>query len=127
MKKRKREAPYSGMMTMKGNHKKPVELNTNPYSPEEVEYATQQFMTDIIAFRKEASITPIRCEPVCLTEAARNCSVAVTGNNVSSLLALQEEKDKQDQEDWLSKNIGKVIVLMAFAVLPIIAYMIINR
>lgn len=97
------------------------------YSEEDREYIARQFMNDIVALRKSAAVTPIRCEPVNLTEAADQCSIAVTGNNVSSLLALQEEKDKLEQQDWLDKHMGHIIVIMAFCVLPIVAYLVINR
>ena len=97
------------------------------YTDEEIEYATNMFMSDIISLRKIAAVTPVKCEPVYLTEAAEMCTVAVTGNNVSNLLALQEEKDKMEQEDWLSKHMGHLIAVLALMGLPIIGYMVINH
>lgn len=97
------------------------------YTEKDIEIITQSFMRDLIKFRKEASITPISCTPTSLVRAAELSQVATTGNDVSHLLTMQEEKDKQDQDDWLTKHMGHLIALLALMGLPIIGYMVISH
>lgn len=101
--------------------------DSQEYTSDDIEYITRLFMNDLIEFRKTAAVKPIRAEPVNIMEAADMCSVATTGNNVSALLALQEEKDKALQQDWLERHIGQIVAILAVGALPLIAYILINR
>lgn len=93
----------------------------------QVDFAAKRLMEVIIAFRKEVECTPIKCEPLYLTEAAELCTVGVTGNMVNNLLTLQELGDKKDQVDWMDKHWLKVILGLVVLMVPLVYYMIINK
>lgn len=96
-------------------------------SEEGVEYATRRLVENIINFRKEIAITPLKTEPLYLTEAAELCVMAETGNMVSNLLSLQEQADKSAMVDWLDKHFGQLIAVSIVLLIPLIYYMVIKN
>ena len=94
---------------------------------EQIEYAAKKLMDEIVSFRKEISCSPIKCEPLYLTEAAELCTVGVTGHMVSNLLTLQELGDKKEQLDFFDKHWMKVLLICGILMIPLIYYMVINK
>ena len=94
---------------------------------DEIEFAAKRLMEEIIAFRKEIDCTPIKCEPLYLTEAAELCTVGATGNMVQSVLTLQEIGDKKEQVDWMDKHWMKVVVGLIILMVPLVYYMVMNK
>lgn len=115
------------MMKLKSKLKSKAIPEIHEVDDSQVDFAAKRLMEEIIIFRKEVECTPIKCEPLYLTEAAELCTVGVTGNMVNNLLTLQELGDKKDQVDWMDKHWLKVIIGLIILMVPLIYYMIINR
>lgn len=94
---------------------------------EEIDFASKVLMDKILEFRREVDITPIKCEPLSLNEAAELCNVGVTGNMVSGLLALQEQADLKGAQDFLEKHFAKIVVLLIVLMVPLVYYLIVNN
>lgn len=87
--------------------------------------AAEQLQHDIMDFRKEMEITPIRTEAVSLSEAASLCTIGTTGNDVSTLLALQEQGDRANSDDQkIEKYFMYAIIIMVIGIIPLIYHMV---
>jgi len=85
----------------------------------------EQLMEDIIAFRNEIKCTPIKTEAVSLTEASSLCTIGATGNDVSTLLALQEQGDRANSDDQkIEKYFMYAIIIMVIGIIPLIYHMV---
>jgi hypothetical protein len=67
------------------------------------------FIKKLLQKRTMLSMTPRKCLPVSLNEAAQLCSVGTVGATVTDLLTLQEQGDRRDLQDWLDKHMSQII------------------
>lgn len=102
------------------------ETDLEDLSEEQVEYMAKQLMSEVLEFRKEIKVTPIKCEPVYLSEASELCSVGMTGTSVASLLSLQEQGDRADKLDWFDKHFTKILVLAGVLIIPLLYYLVMH-
>lgn len=96
------------------------------YTEQELDSIVNQFMDDLIELRKEANSTQLSTEAVYLADAENLCTIGITGNDVSAFLSMQEEKDKQEQENWIDKNYWKLLAIFAPIAILILGYVIIK-
>lgn len=91
---------------------------------EQLETIAKHLMNTILDFRRELAITPVRCEPVYLNEAADLCTVGITGNSVASLLSLQEQGDRAERLDFFDKHKDLIIIVAGIVAIPLLYYMV---
>lgn len=86
---------------------------------------TERLMQDVIDLRKEIGLIPIHTDPVSFNQAASLCTIGTTGNDVSTLLSLQEQADRADSMDQkIEKYFMYGIILMIIGIIPLIYYMV---
>ena len=94
-------------------------------SSEMLDEASERLQQDVIDFRKEIAVTPIRAEAVSLSAAASLCAIGTTGNDVSTLLALQEQGDRANSDDQkIEKYFMYAIIIMVIGIIPLIYHMV---
>lgn len=85
------------------------------------------FTQKILDLRQELKVTPRKCQPVSLNEAAQLCNVGVVGSTVTDLITLQEQGDKRDLQDFLDKHMPHLIAAGMIIAFMVVGYMIIMR
>lgn len=85
------------------------------------------FTQKILDLRQELKVTPRKCQPVSLNEAAQLCNVGTIGATVTDLITLQEQGDKRDMQDFLDKHMPHLIAAGMIIAFMVVGYMIIMR
>jgi len=88
----------------------------------------EQLKHDIIDFRKEIDCTPLKTEAVSLTAAESRCAIGTTGNDVTTLLDLEDQGVRANSADQnIEKYFTYAIIIMVIGILPLMYYMVINK